>query len=268
MKEIALQVASQAGEQKLNVLREYLQNYLLFVLQKTRMNLYLNFVGGTSLRFLYRIKRYSEDLDFSAAENWAPAKLSLYAPKIKKELKRAGYSFSFILKEEKTVQRVTIRFENLLFELGLSSRKSQKLPINIEIDTNPPQGWINEKSIVNIYLPILVQHYNKASLLAAKVIALFTRPYTKGRDVYDIFWFRSKWKELKPNFELLNNGLLQITSLRKKVPLNKENWLEVLKDKIETLNWKEVINDVRPFIENPDELLTFSKENMLLLFSK
>lgn len=33
-------------------------------------------------------------------------------------------------------------------------------------------------------------------------------------------------------------------------------------------NWKEVINDARPFIENPDELLTFSKENMLLLFSE
>ena len=142
------------------------------------------------------------------------------------------------------------------------------MPINIEIDTNPPQGWKNEKSIVNIYLPILIQHYNKASLLATKVIALFTRPYTKGRDVYDIFWFRSKWKDLKPNFELLNNGLLQITTLRKKVTFNEENWLGILKEKIETLNWKEVINDARPFIENPDELLTFSKENMLLLFSE
>ncbi|RLE07775.1 MAG: hypothetical protein DRJ06_05440, partial [Candidatus Aminicenantes bacterium] len=109
---------------------------------------------------------------------------------------------------------------------------------------------------------------NKASLLAAKVIALFTRPYTKGRDVYDIFWFRSKWKDLKPNYELLNNGLLQITTLRKKVTFNEENWLGILKEKIETLNWKEVINDARPFIENPDELLTFSKENMLLLFSE
>jgi len=268
MKEIALQVASPAGEQKLNVLREYLQNYLLFLLQKTGMNLYLNFVGGTSLRFLYRIRRYSEDLDFSATENWAPVKLSLYALKIKQELTRASYSFSLILQEEKTVQRITIGFENLLFELGLSSRKNQKLPINIEIDTNPPQGWKNEKSIVNIYLPILIQHYNKASLLATKVIALFTRPYTKGRDVYDIFWFRSKWKDLKPNFELLNNGLLQITTLRKKVTFNEENWLGILKEKIETLNWKEVINDARPFIENPDELLTFSKENMLLLFSE
>ena len=125
MKEIALQVASQAGEQKLNVLREYLQNYLLFLLQKTGMNLHLNFVGGTSLRFLYRIRRYSEDLDFSATENWAPVKLSLYALKIKQELTRASYSFSLILQEEKTVQRITIGFENLLFELGLSSRKTR-----------------------------------------------------------------------------------------------------------------------------------------------
>ena len=39
MKEIALQTARQAGEQKLNVLREYLQNYLLFFSSKIRNEL-------------------------------------------------------------------------------------------------------------------------------------------------------------------------------------------------------------------------------------
>jgi len=113
-----------------------------------------------------------------------------------------------------------------------------------------------------------VQHYNKASLFAAKVTAVFARPYTKGRDVYDIFWFRSKWKDLKPNFALLNNGLIQVNALRNKVTLNEENWLGVLEDKVESLKWKEVISDVRPFLENPDDLITFNKENILLLLSE
>jgi len=252
MKDIALQVASQAGEHKLNVLRD-----ILFLIQKAGMTLSLNFVGGTSLRFLYRIRRYSEDLDFSVTEKWNPSKFFIYTSKIKHELKRAGYSCSFTIKEEKTVQRLTIRFEDLLFELGLSSRKNQKLPnqklpINIEIDTNPPQGWKSEKSIVNIHLPVLIQHYNKASLFAAKVTA----------------WFRSKWKDLKPNFALLNNGLIQVNALRNKVTLNEENWLGVLEDKVESLKWKEVISDVRPFLENPDDLITFNKENILLLLSE
>lgn len=268
MKEIALQTASQAGEQKLNVLREYLQNYILFLMQKAKMNLSLNFLGGTSLRFLYRIRRYSEDLDFSAAENWNPSKFSTYTSKIKSEIKQAGYSCSFSIKEEKTVQKLSIRFEDLLFELGLSSRKNQNLPINIEIDTNPPQGWKNEKSIVDIHLPILLQHYNKASLFASKLIAFFGRSYTKGRDVYDVFWFRSKWKDLKPNFELSNNGLAQVKALKNRVTLNEENWQEALKERTENLNWKEVKKDIKPFLENPDEIVTFNKDNMMLLLSE
>ena len=64
MKEIALQIASEAKDQKLNILREYLHNYILFLMQKARMSSSLYFVGGTALRFLYSIRRYSEVLDF------------------------------------------------------------------------------------------------------------------------------------------------------------------------------------------------------------
>ncbi|MBN2246411.1 MAG: nucleotidyl transferase AbiEii/AbiGii toxin family protein [Candidatus Aminicenantes bacterium] len=267
MKNIALQTASQAGEHKLNVLREYLQNYILFLMQKAGMNLSLNFVGGTSLRFLYRIRRYSEDLDFSAAANWNPPKFSIYSTKLEAEIEKAGYSCGFFIKEEKTVQKLSIRFEDLLFELGLSPRKNQNLPINIEIDTNPPQGWKSERSIVDIHFPVLLQHYNKASLFAAKLTALFGRPYTKGRDVYDVFWFRSKWKNLIPNLELLNNGLAQVKALKNRVTLNEDNWLEVLKERIKDLDWKEVKRDIRPFLENPDEIITFNQDNMMLLLS-
>jgi len=90
MKDIAIQTASRAGDRKLNVLREYLQNYILFLMQKTGMSPSLYFVGGTALRFLYGIRRYSEDLEFAAAEDWDPSKFSGYITKIKKELDRAG----------------------------------------------------------------------------------------------------------------------------------------------------------------------------------
>jgi len=38
MKEIALQIASEAKDQKLNILREYLHNYILFLMQKAKMS--------------------------------------------------------------------------------------------------------------------------------------------------------------------------------------------------------------------------------------
>ncbi|HHF51615.1 MAG TPA: hypothetical protein ENL46_02880 [Candidatus Aminicenantes bacterium] len=265
MKEIALQTARRAGEQKLNILREYLQNYMLFLAQKTEMNLHLFFVGGTALRFLYGIRRYSEDLDFSAGKSWEPSKISFYADKMVKDLEKAGYSFSLHLKEEKTVQRMSFRFHDLLYEIEWTSQKKQKLPINIEIDVNPPAGWIGEKSIVDVHLPTLVQHYDKSSLLAAKLAALLIRPYTKGRDVYDIFWFRTKWKEILPNFKLLNNAITQKKEDFKR--LNGNNWLETIQHKIQTLKWKEIENDVSPFLEFEDQKLAFTQDNFFRLLS-
>jgi len=266
MKEIVLQAAREAKDQKLNTLREYLQNYILFLIQKMRMHTSLYFVGGTALRFLYRIRRYSEDLDFSSGEGWSPSDFARQMKKLKIELEKSGYNLSLHLKEEKTVQRAIVRFSDLLYELGLSPQKSRNLAIAIEVDTNPPSGWSGERTIVNLHWPVLLQHYDLSSLFATKVTAVLTRPYTKGRDVYDLFWYRTKWKELLPNFLLLNNALSQLN--RDISQINKENWLEVLGQKIESLKWKEVQDDVKPFLESIDESITLTKDNLLMVLSR
>jgi len=265
MKEIALQITNEAKNQKLNILREYLQNYILFLMQKEGMNTSLYFVGGTALRFLYKIRRYSEDLDFSAGEGWNPSDISKRTKKIKSDLEKAGYSFTFHLKEEKTVQRAIFRFSELLYETGLTRQRNRKMPVHIEIDINPPSGWTGEKTIVDIHLPVLIQYYDLPSMFAAKLAAIFTRPYAKGRDVYDLFWYRTKWKELLPNFVLLNNALAQKQKDFKKV--NEDNWLEITREKIQSLKWRDIENDVIPFLELRDDLHAFTQENLLLLVS-
>lgn len=266
MRDIALQIALEAKEQKLNVLREYLQNYILFLMQKADMSLSLYFVGGTALRFLHRIRRYSEDLDFSAGEEWRPQDLPKYIRKIESYLVKAGYSFTLQIKEEKTVQRTMVRFAELLYDVGLTRQKDRKLPVHVEIDTNPPHGWVGEKTIVDVHLPVLLHHYDLRSLFAAKLAAVLTRPYTKGRDVYDIFWFHSKWKKMLPNFTLLNNALAQQHD--DFIRLNEANWLKIMQKKIQSLKWKSVENDVSPFLELRDDLLTFTQENLLKLLSQ
>jgi len=266
MKEIALQLAREAKEQKLNILREYLQNYILFLMQREGMNTYLYFVGGTALRFLYGIRRYSEDLDFSAGKDWMPSNFSKHAKKIKRALENAGYCFTFHIKEEKIVQRAMVRFSELLYEIGLTQEKARKLPVHIEVDISPPAGWAAKRTIVDVHLPVLLQHYDLPSMFAAKLAAVLIRPYTKGRDIYDIFWFRSKWKEMSPNFELLNNALAQ--KQKKSIKINQNNWLEVAHEKIQSLKWKDVENDVIPFLESKDDLFAFTQENLLLSLSR
>ena len=48
-----------------NLVREYLQARILESLQRAGAMVPLAFHGGTALRFLYAIPRFSEDLDFA-----------------------------------------------------------------------------------------------------------------------------------------------------------------------------------------------------------
>jgi len=148
LRDIALQIASESMGGQRHVLREYLQNYLLFLMQKTKMNESLFFVGGTALRFLYGIRRYSEDLVFTAGEEWVSSSLKLFMSKIGRELEQAGYDMTIRLKDNKTVQRMMVRFAGLLYELGLSGRKKENISIHLEVDLNPPLGWKEERTVV------------------------------------------------------------------------------------------------------------------------
>jgi predicted nucleotidyltransferase component of viral defense system len=263
MREIALQVARESEGRERNVLREYLQNYLLLLMQKTKMNESLFFVGGTALRFLYGIRRYSEDLDFTAGPEWEKPKLELFKRKINRELERAGYDFVISLKTEKTIQRMMIRFSGLLQELGLSDREEQKFSVHVEIDNNPPLGWNEERTIVNVHHPVMIRHYDLPSAFAGKLAAILQRPYTKGRDVFDLFWFRSRYRDLKPNLVLLNNAIAQ--QKEKYEALQEDNWLSMVRDKIKALDWDSVTKDVMPFLESEEDMIAFSHEALLAL---
>jgi len=264
MRDIAIQVAHESEGKERNALREYLQNYILLLMQKIKMNEALYFVGGTALRFLFGIRRYSEDLDFSAGEKYERDELNSFTPKISRELERAGYDVTLGLKDEGTVQMLMIRFSGLLSELGLSPRREQKFSINVEIDNDPPLGWKEERTIVNIHHPVMIRHYDLPSAFAGKLSAVLLRSYTKGRDVFDLFWFRSRWRDLTPNLVLLNNAIQQ-----KKIgieELHEDNWIKTVRDKILTLDWDIVQNDVRPFLESEDDLTAFSHDGLLSLY--
>ncbi len=261
MKEIALQIAREAKGQKLNALREYLQNYILFLMQKAGMSGSLYFVGGTALRFLYRIRRYSEDLDFSASGGWLAGDFSRFMNKVEEQLEKAGYVCVVKTDSEKVVQKARIGFGGLLYEAGLSHRKEHRLSVHIDIDINPPAGWVGEKTIVDVHMPVVLQHYDLSSMYAGKLHAVLLREYVKGRDLYDLFWYRTRQKELLPNYTLLNNAIAQ--GMEGFVAVTRDNWLEILEGRVRGLDWKVVENDVLPFLEFRDDLETFTHENLL-----
>lgn len=267
MKDLCLALASKETgyNAKLNTMREYLQANILRILHEAGFFRTTAFVGGTALRFLYNLPRFSEDLDFSLT---SPVKddLTSLMTKIKKELLNAGYNVEAKYSGPKTVFNSWFRFKDLMFESQLSPLRSQNFSIKLEIDTNPPGGGITEARLVNKFFPITFLAYDLPSLFAGKIHALLTRPYSKGRDYFDLGWYLSRPQRLEPNFVLLKNALTQ-TDYKGEFPESK-NWRKVLTRILEKTDWETIRNDVRNFLENPKSIETIDKDNLCALLAR
>ena len=265
MKDYVLELASgQSGfNAKLNIMREYLQAYALRALQDGGAFRSMAFVGGTALRFLHGLPRFSEDLDFSLEDKKNTKPFSAIIKKLKDEFIQAGYDVTVSYNDEKAVRHAFLKFEGLIHEANISPHKNQRLSIKIEIDTRPPEGAVPETVIVNKYFPLSFLSYDLSSLFAGKLHALLTRKYTKGRDLFDLGWYLSRWKGLSPNIAMLENALKQ-TGWKGKFPA-KDNWHHYVSDAVKKTDWKMVMQDVQNFLENPADLEVFSQENVLAL---
>ena len=124
-------------EDKINTIREFLQILILKVLKDKNVFMSVAFLGGTALRILYKLKRYSEDLDFSLIKKNGYNFLDLLE-KLKKELELNNLQVDLKYKTD-IVDKSFIKFKNVLQYFDLTKLKDEKLSVKIEIDTNPPE---------------------------------------------------------------------------------------------------------------------------------
>jgi len=103
-------------------------------------------------------------------------------------------------------------------------------------------------------------------LLAGKLHALLARPYTKGRDVYDLVWYLSDRTWPEPNVELLNNALRQTGWTGPQVTA--ENWRELVRQHIEAFSWERIGEDVEPFLERSQDVALLTRESVLSLLQR
>jgi len=143
-----------------------------------------------------------------------------------------------------------LRFKDVLFNLGLSNLKEQKLSIGLEIDTCPPKGWNTDISLISKSFVFTVTHYDLPSLYTTKLHACFFRKYVKGRDFYDLVWYLGKG--ILPNFLLLNNAIAQAEGRRAVV--TEENFKKFLLEKLENIDFAKVRKDVERFLVDKKEL--------------
>jgi predicted nucleotidyltransferase component of viral defense system len=244
-----------------NLAREYLQALILQSLQRAGAMTALAFHGGTALRFLFSLPRYSEDLDFALERKTNSYDFRSYLQVIRKDLERQGYAVAFKVNDQKTVHSAFVRFTGLLFDLKLSPHQEEVLAVKIEVDTNPPAGAVLTTSLARRHVMLNLQHHDRPSLLAGKLHAVLQRSHLKGRDFYDLIWYMSDREWPAPNLELLNNALKQTDWPG--TTLTAKNWREVVRSRIESISWEQALDDVQPFLASQQEIELMKKNNLL-----
>lgn len=267
MKDQALFIARKASNkhQAKNDLREYLQHVLLRILFESQFNSEVVFHGGTALRIIHGLRRFSEDIDCHLISPRSTFDFAFLLQGMIRELQLNNYHVRTSKKLTGPVVNVFFKFEELLYEAGLSPHRTAQLSVKFEIDTNPPAGFEVETSFVNQYFPFTVKHHDRSTFLAGKIHAIFQRPYTKGRDFFDLLFFLSRWRNVTPNFRYLNAALKQTQYIGP--TFNNANWRNLLRDRISELNWETIRRDVGPFVENATDLKLLEEKHFLMLLA-
>ena len=250
-----------------NVAREFLQASILAALQRAGAMVPLAFQGGSALRFLYSIRRYSEDLDFALERGGAGYDFRAYLETVRADLRREGYDVDLArVSDQKAVHSAFVRFPGLLHELGLSGQREEALSVRIEVDARPPSGAALETTVVRRHTLLRIQHHDRASLLAGKLHAILQRPYPKGRDFYDLIWYLSDRAWPPPNLVLLNNALAQTGW--KKAPLSNTSWVAAVRTRLRSARWEVLAADVRPFLESAEDRALLTRETITSLLDQ
>ncbi len=232
-----------------NTTREYLQVLLLKMIYQSSFGSALSFMGGTSLRICYDLKRYSEDLDFALDDKPRSYKFSSLIQTLKRELELQGFEVSENFHEEKIVQKAFLSFSGLSQALELKSfGKDQKIHIKLEVDTKPTPLKKGERESFFVtrfqeIFPIL--KHTLPTLFAGKILAIFLRPYARGRDYYDLIWYLTRKTGL--NLSFLNRGLKE-QSFK-----TREEVFKALRKKIQEVDPALILKDISRFLEDPTE---------------
>lgn len=241
-----------------NALKEIAQEIALMALSRSGFFRIAAFQGGTCLRILYGLERFSEDLDFVLNKPDTSFNWDIFIKSMQDEFSVYGYALE-VTSKAKVGKPVRTAFLKADSEGGLLIIKDArtnrpKLQIKLEIDTNPPEGSRYELKYLDFPLPYSVQTQDLPSLFASKSHALLCRNHIKGRDWYDFLWYVSRKTLI--NFSLLSSAINQAgpwTGKHEKV--TPEWFIKELLIKINSIDWDVAKKDVSRFLR-PRELST------------
>jgi len=255
-KKLASYKASNPVEEE-HATKEILQEIALYALWRARFFEVAVFQGGTSLRILHDLPRFSEDLDFMLLApdpgfDWPP-----YLKPLTSTFEEFGLKSEVSSKNHMTrrIRQAAIKDSSIANQLNLSFYKGnpkQKIKIKLEIDVIPPAHSQDDSTFLDFPLDFEVRHQDLSSSFALKIHALLCRTFLKGRDWYDFSWYVGQG--VFPNLPHLEAALKQFGpwsdhDVLKVDPL----WLETaMMEKIASIDWEQAKEDVRRFLRSAE----------------
>ncbi len=201
-----LEMASGYGlppEKKRAILREFLQAKIISLIygQKEAQNLF--FVGGTALRLLYGLDRFSEDLDFDAPD-LNREKLKKIMATVLKDLQKENIAAEIYKNFTEKKNYFELRFPEVLFFVGVSPNKSEKLAIKFDFEKFW-RGQTREVVVLNRFgFLAKVVTKSRDQFMVEKLAAYLGRKQTQARDLYDLVWLKSLGAKPDKKFALAN----------------------------------------------------------------
>jgi predicted nucleotidyltransferase component of viral defense system len=251
---------ARSKQEEIGALKEIYQEIALAGLARSDFFKIAAFQGGTALRIVHNLKRFSEDLDFILIKSDASFEWEQYLHAISLEFASFGVNLEVKNRSEATgaVKKAFLKEDSFaqILELTYERLRSdeKKIVIKLEIDTNPPQGSDFESVFLTYPYPFSVLVQDLPSLFAGKCHALLCRKYEKGRDWFDFLWYVSKEIPVNPRFLL--NGLNQSGSFKnQKFDFNRNWFCEELAKKIHSINWNVVRTDVENFLRLEERII-------------
>lgn len=234
-------------------IREITQEVALAALGRGDFFKHALFQGGTCLRIFYGLNRFSEDLDFLLRKPDPNFQMKEHLQGLRDELVAYGYQIEITdrSKANATVKRAFLKDSSLgqLIELRYANQVGTlaKIRVKLEIDTNPPAGSGAELLYLDFPFVSAVAAQDQPSLFAGKLHALLCREYVKGRDWYDFIWYTGRG--IGVNYAFLTSAINQLGPWQGRDVVADKNWvMGELRNKIASINWKQAVDDVRPFI--------------------
>jgi len=239
---------------ELNAIKEIAQEIALCSLARSNFFNSAAFQGGSCLRIVHKLNRFSEDLDFILFESnktfvWEP-----FLKALQSEFALYNLEIQVIdrSKADQAVKQAFLKDTSFGKVLVLTHPRSpsdkQSVQIKLEIDTNPPAGSNFQTHYLDFPYEFSIVTQDLPSLFASKCHALLCRPYTKGRDWFDFVWYVSK--KIVPNYVHLTNALQQAGPWQGQNVIASGEWLvEALKNKIVTVDWTVAKTDAEYFLQ-------------------